>query len=545
MKKTFTIFVLLYSIFVSAQQRLDQEDIFLHYNNNLLLTGERVFYKAYCFNQKSNSLSKISKIANIELINSENMAILKQKINLVDGVGYGDFYIDSELESGTYKIVAYTKWMLNQKTVFEDNLYIINPFQKKTLPSITNKEVLKKEKKVTPSKLITLNKETFKTRELVKLSLNDSLLSGALSISVKKTVKNAPPKKSILYRKNNFTNNSNNSTLLLPEVRGYLIEGNITSKNTNNSISSIPIALSIPDIKVNKTGVTDQFGNFYFYVKNLNSDKINIEILNKNRSEYLVNLKNEDNLKIKFDNFKALKLTPDIISEIKRRTIYLQAEYAYNSLKKDSIINQYPIYREKLFTHNTTKIKLDDYKRFKTLKATIIEILEDVFYTKNENQYKIHVRDMDYGTNKEIPTLVIINGQIVYDHTNVIDLEAKKIDSITVLKGKYLFGSIIYQGIIEIHTFDKDFKLNLPNVHEFKITKPEQKKYYYKENYTTNKKDRIPDFRTQLYWNPVLIKTNKHLSFFTSDVKGIFEIQIQGITQDKKNIHTVKTFIVE
>ena len=69
-----------------------------------------------------------------------------------------------------------------------------------------------------------------------------------------------------------------------------------------------------------------------------------------------------------------------------------------------------------------------------------------------------------------------------------------------------------------------------------------QKQYFFQRHKINNQ--RVPDYRTQLYWNPNLNLTKKQFSFYTSDVKGKFEIDIQGFTKNGKFISEKKTFDV-
>ncbi len=115
---------------ISAYENIPQEKVFIHQNTSLLLSGEYLYYKVYCLNDKSNTLSEISKIAYIELIGSDKIPVFKHKIKLNRGLGQGDFLIPSTIQSGNYKLIAYTQWMKNleQNQFFQSDISIINPF---------------------------------------------------------------------------------------------------------------------------------------------------------------------------------------------------------------------------------------------------------------------------------------------------------------------------------------------------------------------------------------------------------------------------------
>lgn len=77
----------------------------------------------------------------------------------------------------------------------------------------------------------------------------------------------------------------------------------------------------------------------------------------------------------------------------------------------------------------------------------------------------------------------------------------------------------------------------------------EQWKDYFRQVYHIASKEntnRIPGFRNQLFWETCiqLSSEEKELIFFTSDVTGVFEIIIEGFTNNLEPI-SIKKFIVE
>ena len=73
-------------------------------------------------------------------------------------------------------------------------------------------------------------------------------------------------------------------------------------------------------------------------------------------------------------------------------------------------------------------------------------------------------------------------------------------------------------------------------------------KGYFKQNYSGDSKifERIPDYREQLFWQPSFEfkKKTMNLSFFTSDVKGDFEIVFEGFTNLGEPVYLAKSFTV-
>ena len=116
LKKRFIIILLLtisntfsQEILKSSINSRNKENIYLHINSNFLISGEEILYSLYCL-QENNKLSKLSKIAYVELIDKNNKSITKQKIRLKNGKGNGLLFLNANLKSGTYKLISYTNW---------------------------------------------------------------------------------------------------------------------------------------------------------------------------------------------------------------------------------------------------------------------------------------------------------------------------------------------------------------------------------------------------------------------------------------------------
>ncbi len=152
-------------------QLIPQENIFVHFNSNFLLTGEVLLYKIYCINNKTGLYSDLSKVAYVELIDENLKSVYKDKVRIPKGIGQGDFPISSDLKSGNYKLIANTNWMKNINSFYQEDIYIINPYSNKLPKSDKNFDSLKD---VTAKSTLRLNKATYKKREKVILDFKET-----------------------------------------------------------------------------------------------------------------------------------------------------------------------------------------------------------------------------------------------------------------------------------------------------------------------------------------------------------------------------------
>ena len=529
---------------------LPKEEIYVHVNDTFFLSGETLQYKVYGRLEKTKKPSSLSKIAYIELINNENKSIFKQKVRLENGVGFGDFFIDSNIKTGSYKLISYTQWMRNTNTFYEENIFIINPF----LEKLTLKNSLVSTKEIGPKKEITsklmrieTNKKSFQKREKVVVSyqLEAPNIQGNFSVSVKKITPltyrsktegaNVPEKEKTIQ--------SIPKKFFLPELRGELIQGKVTSQSPELEVSQLKISLSITgENKQSKIAITNKKGVFYFNVtQSIQNEEAIFQILNKNKEHYKIEIINEP-INTLFTNFPTIVVTEKLRKYIQKRSTGIQIENAYNAIKKEKLI---PFLKDKdIFKENEFVYVLDDYKRFKTVKEVAIEILKDVWLSKNDDVYSFHVRDNNLETNTDLKTLLLVDGYVVYNHSNFIDFNAKKIKSISMVNEKYVFGSQLYQGIMNVKTFKNDYLRYSENNFKPFILRPLDKKNYFNPDFSLDTQKRIPDNRNQLLWQPNISKSKGEFSFYTSDITGAFKIEIKGFTNDGKQIAITKQVTV-
>ena len=575
MKKILIIILLFLTNFVTYSQskpiidNIPQEKIFAHLNTTFLVSGEALYYKVYCQNIKTNKPSVLSKIAYVELVSSEKKSIFKHKIKLIDGQGYGDFFIPAPLKSGTYKLIAYTKLMRNKNLFFENDLFLINPFhedQSKVIDTIstsnsdisnnTQNNILKIDNKYLSLKLAS---DKLKTREKVSLqltSLLDEVSYGKYSISVKKIVPiiKIPNKKTSITYNNNFNVDTQElvktSNFYIPEFRGELLIGKVIEQKTNNAIPNKKVAISIPGKNpIFKISSTNADGTFYF---NLNESYENssalFQVIGDLNNLYEIIIPKEkpiDYNQFKFNNYFITEKSKNFILT---NSINNQIENSFGSVKKDSIFKFEKV--NPFYGSIATVYNLDDFKRFPTLKETFVEVIENAWIVSKKGNYyfkiKRHLKSIDY----DLPTLLLVDGILIQNHADIIDYDAYKIDKINVVRDQYIYGPHIFEGLISIHTKNGNYPNALKNsyVKEIKLFKPEIQKKYFSPNYTDNNNyDRIPDFRSQLFWLPNLILDKKEISisFYTSDNIGEYEINIEGFTNNGKPVSIVKNFKVK
>jgi hypothetical protein len=110
------------------------EKLYLHFDRDRYEAGGDIWFKAYLVDATTNKPITYESCLNVELYSSENKLILKEVIELNNGIGKGDFSLDNNLVTGTYFIRGYTNWMRNFGELFfyTKEIEIDNPYIKKS-----------------------------------------------------------------------------------------------------------------------------------------------------------------------------------------------------------------------------------------------------------------------------------------------------------------------------------------------------------------------------------------------------------------------------
>ncbi len=129
----------------TIKQRFDQysrqhiqEKLFVHVDRPVYMVGETIWFKLYYVDGMFHRPLDLSKVAYLEILDSEQHAVLQAKVGLSAGKGDGALFLPASLNSGNYIVRAYTNWMKNAGAdyFFEKPVTIVNPFRKLGLPAL-------------------------------------------------------------------------------------------------------------------------------------------------------------------------------------------------------------------------------------------------------------------------------------------------------------------------------------------------------------------------------------------------------------------------
>ncbi|UAB80784.1 hypothetical protein INR76_11790 [Marixanthomonas sp. SCSIO 43207] len=560
------------SSFTSGNQALDvspvpAENTYVHVNASLYFVGEYLYYKTYVVNTLTQKLSDYSKIGYIELVNENKETVIKQKVKLTSGTGQGDIFIPTTIPSGNYKLISYTLNMLTKASnnYFQQDISIVNPYRG------NQNAILETEKNTTtalkPSKTykqdtnehfsLNLDKEQYSKRSRVSLtvsSLQKNVSNGNYSISVKKIDTISHPK---LLRANEFASEINEvnskkaSQMILPELRGELIKGSISTNSPSAQVANQKVALSIPgDTFIFKIAQVDANGNFYFNIdKTYTNNEAALQVIDDVNNVFTIHVDTEVAIDYSELRFNQFFITPAMKQMIIKRSVYNQIENGYYGVKPDTIKTVQA--DTSIYKKRSTTYTLDNYTRFPTMEETMVEIVNNAWVANQNSKKVFKVREKENSTPSNQPPLLIVDGFFVQNHETLINYKATKVASISVFRDKYYYGAQTFQGVILVETIEGDFYDTMiqNGIKKIDLLPVQPKKQYFVQTYSEDSKNtsRIPDYRRQLLWQPDIrldATLPKEIEFYTSDVSGNYLISIEGFTSEGKPVSVQKTFVV-
>ncbi|MCZ4695691.1 hypothetical protein DWB61_12950 [Ancylomarina euxinus] len=337
-----------------------------------------------------------------------------------------------------------------------------------------------------------------------------------------------------------------------PEEEAYVIEGTVKMRKTKQAFTNENVFLSkIGGYADISPFCTNDQGKFYFNLplkKGLHD--ISIQVKGRNDLDLAIKLKDKFNSegfapipwKKQELKEKQLDFIKDQFENFRIRNIYRQETYRET---KDTCL-----YRGQANFYGKSEhfIKIDDYIQLDSLEEYFHEFITTVKINYKKKKPHIYVYSPDIMRVFEQNPLLMFDGLILSDASKILNKNSKEIDKIEVVPYEYYYGSSHLYGIINVISKKQDCQLS---------ELPKNTERYYLPLFTHGveyintseyQQKNHADFRTDLLWEPnINLTKNKHfdLEFTTSDVKGEYELTVEGISEKGEPIVIMQSILVE
>lgn len=331
---------------------------------------------------------------------------------------------------------------------------------------------------------------------------------------------------------------------LLPEMREELLVGRIKDMD-GEPVARQALALTFPGREFQlRISESDDQGNFIIPFQSSGADSEAIITALDFNKRHEINVDSPFLNQYPDFNYQLPYLDSNLVKEIIKKSIRVQIENAY--------FDPLPLYSEAVHRANEIPYhdiyRLDDYRRFPTLKETFTEFITTASIRENRD-YVIKTTYFPGLGQAGYPPLVLLDG-VPVSGERVTQLSPYRVESIGVLPNRYFLGTKVMDGIVGIKTFDQeygDFQLTTSGNHQrILMLGVRHENAYSFPDYSENIDRHKADQRDQLFWEPAFRpEQQSEISFYTSDVPGEYEIVIEGFTNDGEPVSMVYAFWVE
>jgi hypothetical protein len=532
--------IILFFCFPAKAENRVYERVYVHTDKDCYIAGEDIRLKIYVIDSHFQP-SDLSKVGYVEICNTEK-PLLQIKVALENGGGAGKIEIPTDIPSGIYQLSGYTRYMRNEgeKVFFQKQIAIVNAEQQ-TL-ELQRFELIEKPEPAYSTKpeaanvLIKTSQSEYGNREKVVLSIDHIPANTAdlvISVSRNDTIAETPEINNQEWLK------QVNATLPFsqqwtPEYEGHIITGRLAPEPQEKLSASVAFAGN--DVRYFGGQINTQTNTVNFYTADLfGPQQIVTSAISPgyyDKVPYRIDLLSPFSESLP----ASLPVLPIYRNEgqLMERYLGVQMQKKIDSKTIDNF-TQTP--NDRTF-QPVLSYDLDEYTRFNTISETILEFINKVSVIRMQDKRKISVY-IDEEQRSSQRTLVLLDGIPVYDHQDILNYNPMYIKRINIYNECFTFGGNDFDGIVSFLTREGNLPFfQLSNESQlFNYDCPQLPSLFDAPDYSTQpaKNSRKPDFRHTLYWNPFVQFTTGqpvHLSFYTSDLCGLFKVAVEGITTD-------------
>ncbi len=517
-----------------------RELLWLTLNKTTFFPSEYLYFNGYLLDAENLEASTVSQSIYLKLVSADESYSEIKRVSLSDGVGSGDWFISSDLATGSYTLQAYSQWMLNwPESIFEQEIHVINPYTSAKVRTEEGSISISSAKGTSHHRFEIDLKASYTTRDSITLNIRKtkegSLVSRPISISVRKVGELVEPLVNLELAKTIASKLGD--TIYKPEHRGSSIRLQLNQDYIN------PETAIITQQGTNQTfsKMVTEGSTYYATLENLTTDyPIVLQEASKVSLENLVTFESLPSLDKKPFQSSFKPLSEDQKPRLLQRSIYNQIENNYFEFRPDSVIVK-PA--KDFLSHLPSKeYNLNEYNRFRSLKETIREIIPEVSVNNYRGTETVAIKQIQILPGY-LPALLMIDGIQFTTSEDLFKVDATLVDFIRIYTDPIVYGGKTYAGALLMDgnsTQANYFKTGTLVPESLLSASP--KKYYNQTHLTDSN---LPDFRTQLYWNPRIdIASKKTIRLTTSEVKGEYIVQIQGLDDHGQPFYEVKSFSV-
>ena len=539
-----SILTLLAATFGATAQKLSADNpIWLKTDRSRYISGDDALFCIFLYDGIVCDTMPGTDI-NIDITDIDNHWITGSLVKQSGGMASGMLNLPDTLRTGYYRLHAYTNFPNTVNHFCSCEFFVNNRFDED--PQIVMRSQLSKVSRQSDNSIIGIGKSEFAAHEKINIPFNcpDSVSALVRIVGIKQWNNEFEPVFGIggTYRQNE------GYTSLTP-YDGILVTGTVTDSVSGAPIADAIVLVSLQDSIIRlKYDITDTDGSFCVLLHNYYGlQQIFVNAFNS-RFEPYTNSKITLRGQFGLEPGKSAEhiRTQTEIDSIEFDKALIAKAFEIQPFSPIGISNR----PETLYDHfvlGTPRhtVLTDDYIELNDFKEITRELTPFIRIRKGKNGEP----EMRVVSDKGIVTpnpLLLVDGVPLTQIDKLMDKGSASVKRVDTQNKTRNFGNISFNnGIVAVWTHKLDFweKCHVPGTYSFLVQgfQPPIEAASPKPS-----KDRLPDLRQTVYWNPsVNTATQKSIEATLSDETGEFVIEFFGFDRNGKVISDYKKINVK
>ena len=344
-------------------------------------------------------------------------------------------------------------------------------------------------------------------------------------------------------------------TKYLPESEFHYITGRLINKGSLAPVPGEYVFMASPGKKAQfMYNKTDKNGDFSFPVPFDNNARDIIILSERSDSGHTVNIATSFAELYSPVGADSLIVITDIPAYLEKMSVNYQLNRIFDLSSSVAIpeASAFLPVQQNFYGNPDTRLLLDNYIKLPVMEEVFFELLPGVLLRRNRNGYDVEVIDPVGKSRYNMPPGLFIDGIKINNASVLADLDPELVEQIDVVSDKYIVGDYLFYGIVNVITRNGNFNnITLPEGAvrlNYSITDPSFSFLAPDYSGEATKRDRIPDLRNTLYWNPSTTPGNGgkiRIEFRTPDYRTDYKVNIQGTTRNGTPVSFKKSIRAE
>jgi len=526
------LFLLTATIGASAQSLVPTYPIVLKTDRSSYISGDNALYSLFLYDGLVTDSTPGTDIY-VDLTDIKNRWITGTVAKVENGRASGMLEIPDNLVTAYYKIRAYTNYPNVDNYLCTSEIFVVNRFGVES-ETVMRSHLSKVEIEST-NPIIGIEKTEFRAKEKINIAIDcpDSVSALVRIVGKKQWDNELEPSfgKVVPYTQNEgFTS--------LTPYDGILVAGTVTDSVSGALIDNAIVLISLQDSIVRMMyDVTDSLGSFCVLLHNyygrqevfvsafsrlmepLHNTRITL------RDQFKYTIPNQAELETVLPEIDSMELNKALIA--KAFEIQQFAPIGIDN-RPEALVEHFVLGEPRQSVLTEDFVELNDFREITR------EITPFIRIRKGKNGQPELRLVSDKGNIMANP-LLLVDGVPLTDFNQLLDKGSAMVKQVDTQNKPRYFGNISFaNGIVAVWTHKINFWENcqVPGTYRFVVQGFQPP---VTESVPAPSKDRLPDLRQTVYWNPAVnTAEQKSVSATLSDETGEFVIEFFGIGRNGK-----------